>query len=173
MQLTGQVQDRLGNRGLAGYPAAMEIDVLLEACGWDQLEAWANQACPQVLRHLGLEPADFAVAILGCDDRRIAALNKSFRDKPQPTNVLSWPATELTPPATPAPGELGDIAISYGTCRREACDQGKVFEHHVAHLLVHATLHLLGYDHQTEAEAQQMETIEVSVLATLGIPDPY
>lgn len=151
----------------------MEIDLLIEDPGWGGLAAMAARACPAVLMHLSLDPGQYGVSILGCDDARIAVLNGDFRDKPQPTNVLSWPAEEITPPQRPAPGELGDIAIAIGVCTREAAEQGKTFEHHVAHLLVHATLHLLGYDHENDAEAAEMERIEVTVLATLGIRDPY
>ena len=146
---------------------------MIEADGWSGLEALAAQACPATLAHLGLVPASYELAVLGCDDARIAELNGSFRGKPVPTNVLSWPAAELVPPTPPEPGELGDIAIAYGVCAREAAEQGERFEHHVAHLLVHATLHLLGYDHQSELEAKEMEAIEIAVLARLGIPDPY
>ena len=146
---------------------------MIEEPAWDGLEALAQRACPAVLAYLSLAPEAYEVSILGCDDTRIAALNGDFRGKARPTNVLSWPAAEIEPPARPEPGELGDIAIAHGVCDREATDQGKPFEHHVTHLLVHATLHLLGYDHETEPEAAQMEAIEVAVLARLGIPDPY
>ena len=147
----------------------MEIDLLIEDPAWDGLEAVARRSCTTALAHLGMEPGQYAVSILGCDDDRIARLNQDFRGKAQPTNVLSWPAVELSPPEPAEPGELGDIAIAHGTCTREARDQGKPFEHHVAHLLVHATLHLLGYDHQTDADADEMESIETAVLATMGI----
>ena len=151
----------------------LEIDLLIEEPAWDGLEALARRACPAVLAHLALAPEAYEVSILGCDDARIAALNSDFRGKARPTNVLSWPVAEIDPPEPPAPGELGDIAIAHGVCHREAADQGKPFDHHVTHLLVHATLHLLGYDHETEADAAQMEAIEIAVLARLGIPDPY
>ena len=153
--------------------ARMEIDVLIEDPAWTGLEAQAARVLPEVLSHLAMDTAAYEVSILGCDDARIATLNEEFRGKPVPTNVLSWPATTLAPPDLPPFGELGDIAIAHGVCRREAGDQGKSFEHHVAHLLVHATLHLLGYDHETDVEAAEMEGIEVAILARLGIADPY
>jgi len=121
----------------------------------------------------------YEIAVLGCDDARIAALNGDFRAKPQATNVLSWPSADRAAgapggrPALPAPGELGDIAIAFETCTREAAAQGKPFAAHVSHLLVHATLHLLGYDHITAQDAALMEGLEVEILATLGVPNPY
>lgn len=119
------------------------------------------------------------VVVLGCDDARIAALNADFRGKPRATNVLSWPSVEHAPrapgqpPRLPDTVELGDIAISYDTCLAEAGAQGKPLADHVSHLLVHATLHLLGYDHEDDADAETMEAAERSILAGLNILDPY
>jgi len=127
---------------------------------------------------------DFAVSLLACDDARISELNADFRAKPTPTNVLSWPAEALAPEqegATPFPpdaddpmgAELGDIAIAWETCMREAVEQGKPAAAHVTHLLVHGVLHLLGYDHIREKDAELMERCERRILAALGIADPY
>ena len=149
------------------------IDVLLEDDRWDMLERLAAIAIPAALRFAGLDPASHEVAILGCDDARIAALNGDFRDKPRPTNVLSWPSEERRPGEAPTDPELGDIAIAYDTCAREAAGQGKPFDAHVTHLLVHAVLHLLGHDHVEDDEAEAMEAAEVRILAGLGLPDPY
>ena len=124
------------------------------------------------------------MSVLGCDDTRIATLNATFRDKPTPTNVLSWPDADLAPdtpgdpPHSPSADpdgtvSLGDIAIAYDTCAREAADQGKPFSAHVTHLIVHGTLHLLGYDHIRDLDATRMETVEVEILGKLGLPDPY
>ncbi|MDO5647643.1 rRNA maturation RNase YbeY [Paracoccus sp. (in: a-proteobacteria)] len=119
------------------------------------------------------------VVVMGCDDARIAALNADFRGKPRATNVLSWPAVEHADhapgarPDLPDTDELGDIAIAYDTCEAESDAQRKPFAHHVTHLLVHATLHLLGYDHLNDADAERMETTERAILQTLDIPDPY
>ncbi|MBF9028893.1 rRNA maturation RNase YbeY [Rhodobacterales bacterium HKCCE3408] len=156
----------------------MDIDVLIEDEAWTGLEALAARACPETLAELGLDPGDYAVSILGCDDERIAALNAEFRGKPTPTNVLSWPAAEIAlpeggNPPMPAPGELGDIAIAHGVCAREAAEQSKAFDDHVTHLLVHATLHLVGFDHEHDADAAIMENLERLILARLGVPDPY
>ena len=165
----------------------MEIDILIEDDGWDKsaLEALAAQACETTLDELGLEPQQYAVSILACGDERIATLNAEFRGKPAPTNVLSWPSEDraaATPgemPHLPHPNpvgpseELGDIALALGVLTREALEGGKPFEHHLAHLLVHGLLHLLGFDHITDPDAALMEGIETRVLARLGVPDPY
>jgi len=159
----------------------MELDCVIEDSRWDVagLEALAQRAAAASLRHLALAPDAFEICVMGCDDARIAVLNGDFRDKPQATNVLSWPSEERGAdvaggrPDLPDPGELGDIAIAFDTCQREAAEQGKTFEAHVTHLLVHATLHLLGYDHIDDQDAVMMEQIEVEILATLGLGDPY
>lgn len=166
--------------------AYLDVDVVTEAPDWDRhdLDGMAEQACTAALAGLGLEDGAFEIAILACDDARIAVLNADFRDKPQPTNVLSWPSEDIDlplgewpdlPVPDPAgpPHELGDIAIAYETCAREAEAQGKPFEDHIRHLLVHATLHLLGFDHINDPDAAIMEGLETRILATMGIPDPY
>jgi probable rRNA maturation factor len=164
----------------------MEIDILIEADAWDgeALERLAQVACEATLEDLGLEPQQFAVSILACDDARIAELNGAFRNKPQATNVLSWPSEDryampgempllpLPQPVGPA-AELGDIALAHGTILREAHDAGKQFEQHLTHLLVHGVLHLLGFDHIDDADAELMQSLETRILARLGVPDPY
>lgn len=107
------------------------------------------------------------VSLLLGDDGAIAGLNKEFRGKDGPTNVLSFP------PAGGEPGFLGDIALAAETIASEAQNQGKSFANHASHLVVHGFLHLLGYDHMTEAEAEAMEARERAILASMGIEDPY
>ena len=148
------------------------MEVIVEDARWTMLEALAGPAAAAALRGAGLDPARHEIAILGCDDARIAALNAQFRGKDSPTNVLSFPAEDLSPGDEP-PGELGDIAIAFETCAREAEEQGKRFEDHVTHLVVHATLHLVGHDHAEDAEAALMEGLERNILAGMGLPDPY
>ncbi|WP_395647177.1 rRNA maturation RNase YbeY [Terricaulis sp.] len=114
-----------------------------------------------------LEQKAGAVAVLLGDDERIAALNKSFRGKDGPTNVLSFPGPRVDP------GFLGDIALAAETIAEEANSQGKSFEHHAAHLAVHGFLHLLGYDHDEPDKAEVMEARERAILASIGIADPY
>lgn len=152
----------------------MLTDTICEDPRWQDahLPDLAARAAGATGRLLGLDPA-LEIAVLGCDDARIAALNAAFRGKSAPTNVLSWPAEDLAPGEVPTGPELGDIAIAWETCAREAEEQGKPLEAHVTHLLVHGTLHLLGHDHMTDAEAEVMEGLERDVLAGLGLPDPY
>ncbi len=161
----------------------MTVEIAFEDDRWVELglQTLTQSAVTATLSHLDLVPTDWAVSVLACDDARIATLNDDFRDKPGPTNVLSWPSAERGAPdpgAVPAPpedpdGELGDIAISYDTCAREASDAGKPMADHVTHLMVHATLHLLGYDHIRDQDATLMERTEIEILGKLGLPDPY
>jgi probable rRNA maturation factor len=169
--------------------ATMEplVDTLIEDARWEALDlaALAEAAARETLAALGLAAQGFEVSLLGCSDARIADLNADFRGKPQPTNVLSWPSEERgadqdggapRPPQPGPPGmpaELGDIAIAFETCAREAAEQGKAATAHVTHLLVHGTLHLLGYDHVRDGDAHLMEALEVRILARLGVGDPY
>ncbi|MBI1200763.1 MAG: rRNA maturation RNase YbeY [Phenylobacterium sp.] len=113
------------------------------------------------------DAAHEGVTILLTDDETVRELNARFRQKDSATNVLSFPA-----PRNPE-RHLGDIALAYGVCAREAAEQGKRFEHHLMHLTVHGVLHLLGYDHIGDDDAEAMESLERAVLAGLGVPDPY
>ncbi len=161
----------------------MLTDCIIEDPRWEAagLPDLAERAAQATLAHLGLKAADWEIVVMGCDDARIAELNADFREKPQPTNVLSWPSEERCaeeeggqplPPEGPDP-ELGDIAIAYETCAREAAEAGKPMADHVTHLVVHACLHLLGYDHIRDLDATLMERIEVEILGKLGLQDPY
>lgn len=169
-------------------PMAEHLDLAIGDDRWTALalDALAETAVAAVFRQVGLPREGYEISILACDDTEIARLNSEFRGKPAPTNVLSWPAFELAPDhpgdapsAPPAAGDgpfetgLGDIAISFDTCAREAAEQGITVADHSVHLLVHATLHLLGYDHETDPDAAIMEALEVKTLETLNIADPY
>ena len=140
------------------------IDIEIEDPAWSVDLPNAEQ--------LALEAAEAATAeggltILLTDDATVADLNLRFRDKAGPTNVLSFPAAENPE------GHLGDLALAFGVCAREAGEQGKPLEHHLQHLVVHGVLHLVGYDHMTDADAEEMEGLERVILAGLGVPDPY
>jgi probable rRNA maturation factor len=119
------------------------------------------------------------ISLLFADDARLRELNRDWRGKDAPTNVLSFPATRTVAGETPAPEfagvplELGDVALAFETCRAEADRQAKPLADHVAHLVVHGVLHLVGYDHETTEEARVMEGLERAVLAGLGVADPY
>ena len=163
------------------------VDLVIDDENWMSVDlaAIAETAAHLALSAVGMSPAGHEIGMLACSDRRIAELNGTFRSKPTPTNVLSWPATDLSPatladriaaqPATPDdwPISLGDIAIAYETCKREAEAAGITMQDHATHLIVHACLHLLGYDHETDADAEVMEGIETKALASVGIADPY
>jgi probable rRNA maturation factor len=163
------------------------VDTVIEDARWEAfgLPVLAERAARAALAGLGHAAEGLEIALLGCDDARIAVLNAAFRGKPAPTNVLSWPAWDLSPespgaaPLAPqagtadAPESLGDIALAWETCAREAEAQGKPLADHVTHLVVHGVLHLLGHDHVEAADAAVMEAAEVRILASLGISDPY
>ena len=162
------------------------LEISIEDDRWQdaEFEALAERAVGAVLTHFDLDPEICEISLLACDDARIADLNGEFRDKPQPTNVLSWPAEERSAdepggdPDAPEPdfmGEiaLGDIAFAWETCTREAQEAGKPMADHVTHLVVHGMLHLLGYDHIRDPDATLMEGIEVDILGRLGMDDPY
>lgn len=163
------------------------VDTVIEDPRWEAigLSALATRAIEASLTDLGLPSTGFTLCLMGCDDARIAELNADFRGKPQPTNVLSWPSDERGPdlpgdrPRPPIPGsaeaptELGDIAIAYETCASEAETAGRSLNDHVTHLVVHGLLHLLGYDHIDDTDAEMMENTETRILASMGLSDPY
>ena len=163
------------------------VDCVIEDERWAALglDPIALRAVQATLQALNLPEPGFTLVVMGCDDARIATLNADFRGKPTATNVLSWPSEDLAPdtagtqPDRPEPGtpddpeSLGDIALAYDTCAREAAEAAKPMTDHVTHLIVHGLLHCLGYDHIHDADAALMEGAEVQILATLGISDPY
>ncbi len=112
------------------------------------------------------------VSLVFTDDASIRAINAEWRAQDKPTNVLSFPAFPLTPGKKPGP-MLGDIILAHETLVREAKDLGKPFDEHLTHLLVHGFLHLFGYDHLEDDEAERMESLETRILAGLGLSDPY
>lgn len=146
------------------------IEVVLAEPGWrralPRAEALARRAARAALaaEHAGGEAA--GLTILLADDRALRRLNAEHRGKDKPTNVLSFPAEE-------GMGHLGDIALALGVVRREAREAGRSLGAHLAHLVAHGTLHLLGHDHVVAGEARRMERAEARVLARLGLPNPW
>ena len=143
---------------------------------WEALAERAAEGLAQVTPELG-NPR-LSTSLLFTSDAEIHALNREWRQRDKPTNVLSFPmlAREelLALPAEGPPELLGDVALAHETCAREAAEKGVPLEHHAAHLIVHGLLHLAGYDHEaSEAEAEAMEALETKALAICGIADPY
>jgi len=153
-------------------------EVVIAADCWQsepEAEAAVQRAIAAASEATEADVGNAEVAVMLTDDATIQSFNKDFRGIDKPTNVLSFPAPEMevADDGAPVPRALGDIAIAYETLRREADEEAKPFLHHLSHLAVHGFLHLVGYDHETDDEAEEMETLEVAILAQLGIPDPY
>lgn len=151
---------------------ALAVDIVVESPLWK-----AQRGADAMLRRAlaaaaALVPSDGELAVVLTDDAAIRALNRDWRGKDAATNVLSFPAKEARPDRR-APRLLGDIVIAYETVAREVAADGKPFMHHLAHLAVHGFLHLVGYDHEANGDADAMEGLEIAILARLDVPDPY
>ena len=151
------------------------LDCVSESDLWTRhpaIEALAERALAQAAKTCGASLLPGAeIALLLVDDARMRAINKEWREKDKPTNVLSFPSVPKDKIAR-APF-LGDIVLACETVEREARDEGKTFDDHATHLVVHGFLHLIGHDHETDEEAELMEGLETRILAALGIADPY
>jgi probable rRNA maturation factor len=150
----------------------LEIAIARNSEGWpDDLDALAETAVREALKQSKAKVKGAAeLSILLTDDAEQRELNKQWRGKDSPTNVLSFPQIE---PFGPVVGILGDIILARETLEREAAELEKPFSEHFSHLVVHGFLHILGYDHLEEQDALVMEALETQILASLGIPDPY
>ena len=160
---------------------ALDIQISVEAEGWSSEEdflAFATKALDAAVDFLKREEKQpfpkmpVELSLVFTDDENIREINAEWRDKDKATNVLSFPAFPLEPGGMPGP-MLGDIVIARETVEREALELEKSFEDHLTHLLVHGFLHLFGYDHMDEEEAEEMESLETRILAVLGLSDPY
>ena len=151
---------------------ALAVDIVVESPLW-KAQRGADAMLRRALAAAGaLVPSDGELAVVLTDDAAIRALNRDWRGKDAATNVLSFPAKEARPDRR-APRLLGDIVIAYETVAREAAAEGKPFIHHLAHLAVHGFLHLVGYDHEANEDADAMEGLEIAILARLDVPNPY
>jgi probable rRNA maturation factor len=158
----------------------LAIEFAIEDEAWTEAAPWyrevALRAAESALTAAGVRPQDVEISALLCGDERIATLNADFRGKPTPTNVLSWPAEQTAPtnaPCAPTDGFLGDVALARETIEMEAATKHVTVEAHFAHLFAHGVLHLLGYDHETDPDAEVMEGLERRALHAMGIADPY
>ena len=152
---------------MTAHDAALSVDVLIQSPQWKEqrgAEAAVRTAINAAADEISSPAGEVAVVLT--DDAAIRKLNKQWRKIDKPTNVLSFPAAK-------SGAMLGDIVIAYETLARESRDEGKQFTHHLSHLAVHGFLHLMGYDHQNDSDAEAMEELESAILAHLHIPDPY
>jgi probable rRNA maturation factor len=153
--------------------SAPQVDIIVEATAWKALRGVKpalRRAITAAAAPMRLEESELAIVLT--DDAAIRVLNNRWRGRDAPTNVLSFPAHGLVPPGS-GPRPLGDVVIAYETMAREAQEQGIPLTHHLTHLAVHGFLHLLGYDHESDPEAETMEQLERDILARLDVPDPY
>ena len=157
-----------------GSRAAPAVDIVVRSSLWRSeagIAATLRGAIRQAAAAVpGRCPAGGELALVLADDDAVRQLNRVWRGHDKPTNVLSFPAGGA---ATRGPAPLGDIVIAYETAAREAAAEGKPFKNHISHLAVHGFLHLLGYHHDEEDAAEEMEALERTVLSALGIPDPF
>ena len=154
---------------------AIAVDIAVEAEAWGDEDRWRplveKVAAAVAARDELIVPDHAELSLVLTDDARIRVLNRDWRGFDKPTNVLSFPAADAD---DDDPGPLlGDVIVAHETMAREAAAEGKSFDDHVAHLLVHGLLHLFGFDHETDEEAEEMEALETEILAGLGIADPY
>jgi probable rRNA maturation factor len=162
-----QMSDREGRLAVTEPMIDVEIDDEAWTDALPDAESLVERAA---FAALGAQ-RDRPLVVLLADDITVRTLNAQFRGKDYATNVLSFPAAALPGPAAAQP--LGDLALAFGVCAAEAKAQSKPLAHHLQHLVVHGVLHLMGHDHEDDAEAEAMEALERTILSGLGVPDPY
>jgi probable rRNA maturation factor len=157
--------------------ARIAIDITVEAGAWPRKRTLRSLVEKAVDAALGEARAGAGagseLSVVFSDDEHVRGLNSAWRGKDKPTNVLSFPAFPVDGPGAGIPPMLGDIVLAAETVAREAELEGKPLDHHISHLVIHGLLHLLGHDHEDDAEAERMEALEQAALARLAIPDPY
>jgi probable rRNA maturation factor len=154
----------------------MSVSIEVEDEAWHTLaglDELAQRAVAASLAGAGRHHGGGEIAILFTSDASVAEINAEWRGKNKPTNVLSFPAAPGMPLPSGLSRPLGDIVLAHGVIAREAAEQGKTLHDHTAHLIVHGVLHLLGFDHEEDGEAEAMERLEARILKGLDISDPY
>lgn len=149
----------------------MNLEISIDDRDWRSVPNLRKLARQSVLA--ALPDQNVSLSLLFTGDAKILEINRQWRGKAVATNVLSFPVAASTPVPAGEPKPLGDIVLAYGVVSREALERKKPIAHHVMHLIVHGVLHLLGYDHEKDAEAEAMEAREIAVLAGLGMGNPY
>jgi probable rRNA maturation factor len=152
---------------------ALDLDIAVESDLWRPergVQTALRRAMAAAAAHVRMRRAEFSIVLT--DDAAMRRLNRAWRSRDRPTNVLSFPSARSSTGRS-APRLLGDIVIAHETTAREAAAAGKSIKNHVSHLAVHGFLHLLGYDHENDEEAEEMEGLERAILAKLGIADPF
>ena len=148
--------------------ALIELDLRIADPAWETAIADITDICKSALEAgAAQKSAKGEVSVLLTNDQEIQTLNRDWRGKDKPTDVLSFPADPMDAPF------LGDIAVSLGVTRQDADTRGIALDQHLSHLLIHGLMHLLGHDHKDDTEAAEMESLEIAALASLGWPDPY
>ena len=175
-QEAGEAESEPPQRGPRS--AGLVVEIVRDAGDWSVFEpadASINQAAAALFSHPRFASAPAAEACIALSsDAAVRELNRSYRSQDKPTNVLSFPAlAPLSGGPADAARFLGDVVLSVETCRSEARELGLQPAHHLQHLVVHGLLHLLGLDHETDADAQVMESVETEILASIGVADPY
>jgi probable rRNA maturation factor len=168
------------SRRRAAPAPPVRIEVAVDVCAWrrgvPRVVAAVRRACRAALATGAPRLGSAELSLVLTDDRRLRALNRRWRGHDKPTNVLSFPTAGARRQFVPAAGQprlLGDVVVGFGVAAAEAETEGKQLPDHLAHLVVHGVLHLLGYDHARAGQARRMESLERRILAGLGVADPY
>lgn len=163
---------------ISGSLPEFEAEIVTQNTIWTKsvsdLDGLVSRICADIFTRIHMKPG--AVTVVFSDDDTVQDLNATYRNQNKPTNVLSFATLDATETFVDAPDDTlnyGDVILAFETVQREADEQSKPFHDHAAHLVAHGLLHLLGYDHITEEEAVEMESLEREILDSLGIKDPY
>jgi probable rRNA maturation factor len=152
----------------------IKIETNILCADWPKYKTLARDLAHATLQTAGFlkknKNKSIEISIVYADDALLKGLNRDFMGKNKPTNVLSFPNNDESEAGAIY---LGDVVLAFETIKREAKSQGKTFKHHTMHLIVHGILHLIGYDHQTNAQAKKMEKLETMILADFGVKNPY